>query len=128
MIEFDSLRKDIDPPFLALVESLDVAYYQFWKKGLPQLWHGFDVQATPALSKALFDRLHGAIWNAHELAIRDENEKRGFPYPVDKVDPLDETGAVRRSRQTEARLRVARAAGIDVATILAARGMTIGLD
>lgn len=128
MIQFESLRKDIDPPFLALIETLNVAYYQFWKNGRSSPWHGFDVQATPELSKALFDRLHGAIWGAHELAIRDENERRGFPYPVDKVDPLDEAGLIRRSAQLKTRLRALRATGVDVAAILASRGMSIGID
>lgn len=127
MIQFDSLRKDIDPPFKTLVAELDVAYYQFWKKGLSRPWHGFDVQATPELSHALFDKLHGAVWNAHAIAMKAENEKRGFPYEDDKIDIPDESGA-KTSIKYKNMLKDLRTKGVDIPAILAARGVTIAVD
>src|SRR3990167_2706054 len=128
MIQFDSLRKDIDPPFLAAANELSDAYYKFWKRGESSPWQGFDVRATLELSKALFDKLHGALWNAHALAIHDANVARGFPYDTEKTDPLDDRTSVRRSVQIKARLAYLRSEGINMQAILATRGVTVAVD
>lgn len=128
MIQFDALRKDIDPPFLALVAELETAYYRHWKRGEAHAFQGFDVQATPDESKALFDKLHGAIWRAHAVAIAEENEKQGRPYDIDKVDPTPEGKADRRSVEEKKALKDLKAEGMDIPAMLATRGVTVPVD
>lgn len=70
------LRADVDPIFEALHDALERAYYDHWRHGRSQPWQGYDVQATPEASKLLFDRLHGAIFHHHEIALADADEAR----------------------------------------------------
>lgn len=128
MIQFDALRQDLDPPFLALVAELEVAYYQHWKLGEPHAFQGFDVQATSEESKALFDKLHGAIWHAHHIAIAGENEKQGRPYDVETVDEIPDGKAVRRSVEEKKKLKDLKAEGMDIPAMLALRGVTVAVD
>lgn len=101
--QFESLRKAIDGKFNALHDSLEDAYYNHWKKGLSKAWHGFDVQADSADSKALFDSLHGALWNEHEAALIAENERQGHPYDADKLNPVGRSGQ-HRAAEVAARI------------------------
>jgi len=70
----EAIRRVVDPPFVALAASLDVAYYQHWKRGLSHPWHGYDVQPTPEESKAQFDKLNGLIWHEYAVALDDADQ------------------------------------------------------
>lgn len=107
------LRADVDPIFEALHDALERAYYDHWRHGRSQPWQGYDVQATPAASKQLFDQLHGAIWHEHEIALADADEAR----PVGQRRPPHRTqvgdGRTKREAAT-AWLNDARQRGIVV--------------
>jgi hypothetical protein len=103
-VAFESLRRTIDAKFNDLHDSLEEAYYgrraengRFvrstgWRDGASSPWHGVDVRATPAESKVLFDRLHGALWWRYDGALAAENARQGSPYPLEKLDPPDAAG------------------------------------
>lgn len=107
------LRAGVDPIFEALHDALERAYYDHWRHGRSQPWQGYDVQATPAESKQLFDQLHGAIWHEHEIALADADEAR----PVGQRRPAHRTqvgdGRTKRDVST-AWLDAARQRGIVV--------------
>lgn len=71
----EALRRVVDPPFVSLAQSLDVAYYEHWKRGLDYDWHGYTRQATAAENKAQFDLLTGLIWHEHAVALDDADQQ-----------------------------------------------------
>lgn len=71
----EALRRQVDPPFVALAQSLDVAYYEYWKRGRDYDWHGYTRQATDAENKAQFDLLTGLIWHEHAVALDDADQR-----------------------------------------------------
>lgn len=71
----EALRRQVDPPFVALARSLDVAYYEHWKRGLDYDWHGYTRQATDAENQAQFDLLTGLIWHEHAVALDDADQQ-----------------------------------------------------
>lgn len=79
----EALRRRVDPPFVALARSLDVAYYEHWKRGLDYDWHGYTRQATAAENKAQFDLLTGLIWHEHAVALDDADQQA----PADQKIP-----------------------------------------
>lgn len=81
------LRADVDPIFEEMHDELERAYYDAWRHGRSQPWQGYDVQATPEASKLLFDRLHGAIFHHHEIALADADDAR----PVGQRRPVHRT-------------------------------------
>ncbi len=101
-IQFEELRRQIDPIFEVLHDELEEAYYgdrgadgRFdratgWLAGVSKPWHGFDKRATPEKSKALFDALHGALFSAHLLHFHAENLKRAKPYASREYDEYDD--------------------------------------
>lgn len=91
-VQFESVRRKVDAGFLALVKELEVAYYQNWKLGLSYSFYGRDPIKEGIDPKALFDALHGNIWNEHSKAIIQQNEADGRPYPAEKVNPVDAQG------------------------------------
>ncbi len=80
-IEFEELRRKVDPLFNQLHDELSDCYYNYWRygKSKPFVVKGkvFDVQETPEKSKELFDKLHGLIFHLHKLKLYQENEKLG---------------------------------------------------
>ena len=131
-VQFASLRANVDPPFNALHDELEEAYYQFWKLGQSHPWLGFDVQATPAESKALFDRLHGALWWAYDIKLNDANDALAQPdrFDADRIDPVVNPDAPvnQQIRKRDFAKQLWRnASGFDAAsfkTALEARGLT----
>ena len=104
-IQFAELRALIDPKVEGLHDGLEEAYYgdrdpvtgaldrtTGWLAGVSKPWHGFDKQATPALSKSLFERLHGALFDVHYLFFHDENQNRQTPYSRGDYDDYDDDG------------------------------------
>lgn len=71
----EALRRQVDPPFVALARSLDVAYYEHWKRGLDYDWHGYTRLATDAENKAQFDLLTGLLWHEHAVALDDADRQ-----------------------------------------------------
>jgi len=79
-IQFEELRKRIDPRFNALHDQLSDCYYNFWEKGLSKpfsvggrMW---DVKPTVAESKVLFDKLHALIFHRRDIVFHEENMKQ----------------------------------------------------
>jgi len=102
-----AIRAMVDPTFTDLHDALTEAYYQHWRHGRSSPWQGYDVQATPAESKALFDRLHGVIFHLREVALAD----------ADQAQPVrDRIPAHRRPDRAMAAAAIAEAA---------AQGLTI---
>ena len=115
-IQFEELRRQIDGPFNELHDGLEEAYYgdrrpdgsldksTGWMAGVSKPWEGFDKEATPTASKALFNRLHGALWQFRALHFHAENLKRPQPYPADRYDEYDDEqpdGTVAKRRRVE---------------------------
>lgn len=107
------LRRDVDPVFEALHDGLEAAYYGAWRHGRSQPWQGYDVQPTPALSKQLFDDLHGLIFHHREMALDAADERR----------PIAERVPDRRRRGPDGRTKADAAR--DAVDALAIRGLTI---
>ncbi len=127
-IQFEALRQRIDGAFNALHDALEEAYYgergadgrwvpgTGWRNGQSKPWMGFDKTATPAASKALFDRLHSSLWTAYGLVFHEENLKQPQPYARERYDTVrDDAGVVIGSRVETARasLRALRTARPD---------------
>lgn len=112
-IEDASLRAGVDPVFESLHDGLERAYYDAWRHGRSRPWQGYDVQATPALSKALFDQLHGALWHRHEIALD----------VADQARPVNERRADHRRRVPDGRTK--REAAEAYLASAASRGIVI---
>lgn len=107
------IRATVDPTFEALHDSLEVAYYQFWKHGRSQPWQGYDVQATPAESKALFDQLHGLIFHHRELVLDAEDQKRPVGQRIPARRRIGSDGKAKTTVATEA-IAAATAKGVTI--------------
>ena len=74
-VKHESIRREVDPKYLALISQLDDCYYKHWKlgKSKPFVMAGiqYDMQPTFEESKALFQKIHGAIWATHTQEIKD---------------------------------------------------------
>ena len=123
-IQFASLRVKLDPVFNALHDELSVAYYQFWKLGLPQLWIAYNVEATPAASLLFFNRLHGALFNFYTLAFHEVNQidiDGGIPreqydrLPLDLDESIDDI----IERPTDKARRTIAVSGVNLAPLRA---------
>ena len=98
----EKLRRSVDPPFVALAASLDVAYYEHWRRGLDYDWHGYTRQATVEESKAQFDLLTGLIWHEYSVALDDADQAAA---PADKIPERrrrDEPGGPTKREVSEA--------------------------
>lgn len=105
------IRAQVDPTFEALHDALETAYYKFWRQGRSQPWQGYDVQATPAQSKALFDDLHGAIFHAREVALDVADQQRPVNERIRAARRLEADGRTKREA-SEAWLASAAQRGI----------------
>lgn len=78
-IQFEDLRRKVDPKYIAFVEKLEDCYYNHWKKGLPSSFEmagvTYNVRPTVEQSKEQFDLLHGAIWKQYDIEFEEENLK-----------------------------------------------------
>lgn len=68
--------EQLDIKIRGLVDTLEDAYYNHWKLQRSKTFLTFDMQETLQDSKALFDRLHGIIWNFHFLLFHIFNTER----------------------------------------------------
>ena len=101
-VKHEALRRVIDDRFNQMHDDLEEAYYgprdgngRFvpgtgWRNGLSSPWLGFDVQVTPSLSKVLFDRLHGMLWQFYTLVFHEENLKQAEPFKSNEYDTYRE--------------------------------------
>ena len=118
-IQFESIRKTLDVRFNQEHDDLSSAYYDYWSKGLSRPWKGFDKQATPEASKALFDKLHGLIFQRHLVAFHNANMKlpKLKQYSEDGYRwAKDEKGNIIGDKVTEAQTAI---------TLLATKGISI---
>jgi len=109
------LRRDVEAPWNALSDELDVCYYQFWRKGLSRPFHGHDLQATPAECQALFNSLSDAIDTARTVALHDASDALPADDPR-KIPDRRRLDADGQDRGALARQKLAT---------LASRGVTV---
>ena len=87
-IQFEELRRTLDPEFDTLHDNLSSCYYNFWKFGNSKPFvvnaKSWDVQNTPAESKVLFDKLHGLVFHMRDVKFHSENMKRPKPKQYDE--------------------------------------------
>jgi hypothetical protein len=98
-VEMADLRQEIDHPFNALHDALEICYYQHWRQGQSAPFGAWDVQPTMTLSKALFDRLHGLIFDLRELYLDQANQRRPAHKRYDMAavrGPESELQAIRK--------------------------------
>lgn len=81
----EKLRRAIDTQFNQAADELSDAYYNFWRAGNSHPWRGYDVQPTPAESKALFDKLHGLIWHLYTIAFHQANLNQPVDEQIDEA-------------------------------------------
>lgn len=118
-IQFEAIRKTLDPAYNQEHAGLSIAYYDYWSKGLSKPWKGFDKQATPEASKALFNKLHGLIFHRHLVAFHNANMALPAPkqYSEDEYRWVkDEAGNITGDKVAEAQTAV---------TLLSAEGIAI---
>lgn len=125
-VQFADLRtqsiagKPFDDHFNDDHDDLEVAYYQFWKNDLSSPWNGHDKQATPALSKELFDKLHGLIfWHRdvqfHAFNMAQPPARRIAREKYDAAAHDDQGGVTTwRSAESQARIDALALAGIEI--------------
>lgn len=127
--------KPFDQHFNELHDALEIAYYGVpipesnpvsrdpntgWRNGFSADWHGHDKQATPEESKALFDKLHGLIFQHRDVLFHALNEKKPLAKRVkrEKYDAqeVDENGAVTVWKSEFARLSIdaLKLAGVEI--------------
>ncbi len=152
-IQWRSIRNKIDRFFVDEIRRLEDAFY-----GTPEEWdeeglatrrsndgwrHGashpyviggrtFDAQANATASKTLFDRLHGALWQLHELCLIVQAEIDESPVATAlryrerwDPDPTDPGKAQRKvivdlKTELKSAIRDARQARIDLTEVVPA--------
>lgn len=148
-----SIRDKIDRIFVDEIRRLEDCFYgtaqewdaeglasvratDGWRDGVscPYVIGGrtFDVRADAAASRALFDRIHGALWQLHELCLIAQAEadtdpdaarlryrERWDPDPADP-DNMQRRITVDRKAELRAVIRAAREANIDFSEIVPA--------
>lgn len=119
--------EQFDDIFNAIHDTLEEAYYgdrdetgRFvmwtgWKHGVskPFTIEGavFDVQSSRETSKALFDRLHGLLWDRYQTAMHKTNmalplgqQTPREDYDVEEWDPDGVSAVTWKSEQAQVRL------------------------
>lgn len=139
-IQFAALRDGFDQRFEAVHDALEVAYYQFWRQGLPSavtvgprtydvivgvptIVLGAAVPPTtttfPGMSaKEFFDTLHGLIWQQYTVQFHQRNlaQPADQRIPTAKYDDItDNAGNVIGSRAAiaQAAIDAQKSAGIE---------------
>ena len=139
-IRFEALRRDLDPLFELLHDSLSAAYYDHWRHGKSCPWPdettlnklaelgirpkaeevpAFDAQETSRDSKALFDKLHGLITTHHYiLAFHAANQALTADKQIDRdqYDPPDEDEKRPTDYATDA-IDAAKSSGVDLSAL-----------
>ncbi len=97
-IQFEALRRVIDPAFHAFKDELEEAVYgdrlpdgstdksTGWLAGVSKPFRGMDKQATEQESRSLFDEIHGHLFTLHTLVLHDENVAQGLPFAREEID------------------------------------------
>ncbi|MFQ5574662.1 MAG: hypothetical protein ACE5E0_03440 [Terriglobia bacterium] len=68
-IQFEKLRRNIDPAFNYAHDKLGDAY-----------------RVDKTIDKAAFDTLHGLLWHIYDVYFHLENQKQTTPYDVEKYE------------------------------------------
>ncbi len=97
-IQFEALRRVIDPAFHDFKDELEEAVYgnrrddgstdksTGWLADVSKPFRGMDKQATEKDSRALFDEIHGHLYTLYTLVLHDENVAQGFPFAREEID------------------------------------------
>jgi hypothetical protein len=126
-VEFEKARKVVDAQINDLHDQLSDCYYNNWRQGNSKPFvvgaRSWDVQATPAESKDLFDKLHGLIFLHHERKLFEFNDA----LPVKEQDARlksrgddeqvsERTGTIIAPRKTtvEANIAALKAEGFEL--------------
>ena len=116
-IAYEALRARVDARFNELHDTLSAAYYDHWRHGEHQPWHGYDVLPAREASKQQFDKLHGLVFHLYEIALDDANSAEAEPdarlartmhTPNEKLD-----GLTRRQR-CQVAVAALKQEGIDI--------------
>lgn len=110
-VEFEKARKAVDSQINALHDQLSDCYYGYWRQGKSKPFvvgaRSWDMQATPAESKDLFDKLHGLIFMHHEKKLFEFNDAQPAREQdarlkglADNEQVSEKTGAVIAPRRT----------------------------
>jgi|LSQX01.1.fsa_nt_gb hypothetical protein len=79
-VQFEGVRKVVDPQINNLHDELSTCYYTYWKHGQSRPFtvgaKTWDVQATPEDSLMLFQKLQIAIHHTHTIKLDEENASR----------------------------------------------------
>lgn len=112
--------KIFDAHYNADHDALTTAYRDFWRNGLSSPWQGFDKQATPELSKELFDKLHGLIFWHRDVAFHTLNQAQPPARRIERekydAQEVDENGVVTvwRSEASQVRIDALKLDGIEI--------------
>ena len=79
-IEFENLRRDVEPKYTPLIAELDFCFYMFWQFGESCPFQKWDVQNTKDESFDLFTKLSNTLYDKMAIRLHDENVKRGIEY------------------------------------------------
>jgi hypothetical protein len=75
------IRKKVEAKYTRLKAELDWCYYIFWQYGESCPFQKHDVLATKEDSFALYTELCNNVDSMMSIAVYDQNEKDGNPYP-----------------------------------------------
>lgn len=110
-IQFEKLRRKVDPLFNEAHDVLSKAYYE----GKPFIWKGKD---WGILNKELFDKLHGLIFELRMVGFHQANMKQTSQerIPEEKYNYLydGETGNITGKKSDEAAQFIARLKAEDI--------------
>ncbi len=99
-IQFEALRRVIDPAFHTFKDELEEAVYgdrkadgstdksTGWLADISKPFRGMDKQATEKDSRTLFDEIHGHLYTLYTLVLHDENVSQGLPFAREEIDRL----------------------------------------
>lgn len=117
-----SVRSVIDQKYNDAHDTLSKAYYEHWRNGesFPITIGGssFDARPTKEESKALFDKLHGLIFELHEVELYNEAKKNPTHEKLNKViesmETLGEGETETPIQKKTARIAALKSEGIDL--------------
>lgn len=80
------IRKEVDPIFNELVDELDHAFYDRWRRDMDFNYYGYTKQSTLEENRAQFNRIHGALHLLHRLILDRKNDQLEEPYTYTYFD------------------------------------------
>lgn len=118
-IQFEELRRQVDPQFNRLHDELSDAYYNYWRQGKSKPFQKYDLQATAEESKALFAELHGLIFQVRDVVFHETNKKQAIGKQISEdeynpVQDLEKDPAKRRVNLAREAIKKCRQRGFEI--------------